>query len=90
MISNKNVYFHSYLKYFSNNYNQKKFSSIQYDSIIRQVCNDYSNAYYVDVKDLETPYYISDDNIHYNELFYDELYKRLLTTILLVENSQNS
>ena len=89
LYNNKNVFFHSYLKYYSNNYNQKKFSSIQYDNIIREVCNDYLNAYYVDVKDLETPYYISDDNIHYNELFYDELYNRLINVLYLAENTQN-
>ena len=85
---NKNVYFHSYLKYFSNINNSKKFAATEYDTIIKQLCNEYYNAYYIDVKDLETPYYISEDNIHYNILFYDELYKRLVDTIYSVEKVQ--
>lgn len=89
LITNKNVYFHSYLKYFSNLYYDKRFSSSQYDEIIKQLCSEYPNAYYIDVKDLETPYYISEDNIHYNLMFYDELYKRLLYTIFSVEKTQN-
>ena len=89
LITNKNVYFHSYLKYFSNLYDIKRFSSPQYDAIIKQLCSEYYNAYYIDVKDLETPYYISEDNIHYNIMFYDELYKRLLDTMYAVEIAQN-
>lgn len=55
--------------------------------IIRQLCSEYYNAYYIDVKDLESPIYISDDNIHYNTLFYDELYNRLIDTMYTVEMS---
>ena len=89
LYNNKNVYFHSYLKYFSNLYNSKKFAATEYDAIIRQLCTEYYNAHYIDVKDLETPYYISDDNIHYNNMFYDVLYSRLVDTIYAVEKSQN-
>ncbi len=88
LYNNKNVYFHSYLKYFSNLYNSKKFAATEYDAIIRQLCTEYYNAHYIDVKDLETPYYISDDNIHYNNMFYDVLYSRLVDTIYAVEKSQ--
>ena len=88
LYNNRNVYFHSYLKYFSNLYNSKKFAATEYDAIIRQLCTEYYNAHYIDVKDLETPYYISDDNIHYNNMFYDVLYSRLVDTIYAVEKSQ--
>lgn len=86
--NNKNVYFHSYLKYFSNTYIAKRFNSADYDAIIRQLCTEYYNAHYIDVKDLETPYYISEDNIHYNSMFYDELYKRLVDKIYAIEKVQ--
>ena len=88
LYNNKNVYFHSYLKYFSNLYNSKRFAATEYDAIIRQLCSEYYNAYYIDVKDLETPYYISDDNIHYNFKFYDVLYNRLVDTIYAIEKAQ--
>lgn len=85
ILKNKTVYFHSYLKYFANEYNNKKFSSIDYDNIIRKLCEEYSNVYYIDVRDLETPYFIDKDNIHYNQAFYDELYERLVKMMFLVE-----
>lgn len=85
---NKNVFMHSYLMYFSSLYNQKRFSAIEYDTIIKKLCDEYENAYYIDVKDLENPTYISDDNMHYNSLFYDELYTRLLNLIIELEKSQ--
>ena len=89
VMNKKNVYLHSYLKYFSNTYNIRRFSAIEYDLIIRQLCSEYYNAYYIDVKDLENPMYISEDYIHYNSLFYDELYKRLINAMLIVETSNN-
>lgn len=87
LYNNKNVYFHSYLKYFSNVYNVKRFSAQEYDLIIKRLCDEYANAYYIDVSDLEKPIYISDDNIHYNLMFYDELYNRLITLIHQLEKS---
>ena len=89
LINNTNVYFHSYLKYFSNLYNNKRFSATEYDEIIKQLCNEYYTAHYIDVKDLETPKYISEDNIHYNIMFYDELYNRLVNAIYTIERLQN-
>lgn len=88
LINNKNVYLHSYLKYFSSLYNNKRFAATEYDAIIRQLCTEYYNAHYIDVKDLETPRYISEDNIHYNIMFYDELYNRLVNTIYTIEQLQ--
>ena len=85
---NKNIFMHSYLMYFSNLYNQKRFSAIEYDMIIKRLCSEYENAYYIDVKDLETPMYISDDNMHYNALFYDELYNRLLKLMHELEDAK--
>ena len=85
---NKNVFMHSYLMYFSSLYNLKRFSALEYDAIIKRLCEEYDNAYYIDVKDLENPIYISDDNMHYNSLFYDELYVRLLNLMLELEKAQ--
>lgn len=90
LYNKKTVFFHSYLRYFSNDYNQKRFSAEEYDAIIRQLCVEYDNAYYIDVKDLESSFYISNDNIHYNMQFYDELYNRLVNLIHILETAQNS
>ena len=89
LFNRKTVFLHSYLRYFSNDYNKRWFSAEEYDSIIKKLCDEYDNAYYIDVKDLELPSYISDDNIHYNMQFYDELYKRLINLIQLLENAQD-
>lgn len=85
ILKKKTVYFHSYLKYFASDYYRKKFSSLEYDNIIRKLCEEYSNVYYIDVHDLETTNYIDRDNIHYNQAFYDELYERLVKMMFLVE-----
>ena len=88
VFNQKTVFFHSYLKYFSDSYGRRRFSAIEYDMIIRELCSEYDNVYYIDVKDLENPKYISEDNIHYNSLFYDELYKRLINNLLILEEQE--
>ena len=74
---NKNVFFHSYMKYFDNNILKKKYSIDSYNNTIIRLCVEFDNAHYIDTKDLESIIYISDDSIHYNEKFYDILYSRL-------------
>ena len=81
----KNVIMHSYLRFFSENYYEKKFDAFMYDSIIRKICNEYENAYYIDVHDLERQEYISEDLMHYNKLFYDELYNRVFKLLYQLE-----
>lgn len=87
LYNDKTVFLHSYLKYFSTIYSDKRFSSEEYDAIIKRLCSEYHNAYYIDLKDLESPVYISNDNIHYNEQFYDELYNRLVNIIKNIEKT---
>lgn len=82
----KNVIMHSYLRFFSENYYEKNFDAYMYDSIIRRICDEYKNAYYIDVHDLERQEYISDDLMHYNKLFYDELYNRVFQKLYQIES----
>lgn len=81
----KNVIMHSYLRFFSENYYEKRFDAFMYDSIIKKICNEYANAYYIDVHDLERQEYISEDLMHYNKLFYDELYNRVFQLLFRLE-----
>lgn len=81
----KNVIMHSYLRFFSENYYEKNFDAFTYDSIIKKICDEYENAYYIDVHDLERQEYISEDLMHYNKLFYDELYNRVFQMIYQLE-----
>ena len=86
VFNQKKVYMHSYLKYFSDLYYKKRYQAQNYDSIIRKLCMEYDIAEYIDVSDLESLYYISDDNMHYNKYFYDELYNRLFKKLYEFEN----
>ena len=81
----KNVIMHSYLRFFSENYYEKTYDAFMYDSIIRKICDEYENAHYIDVHDLERYEYISEDLMHYNKLFYDELYNRVFQKLYQLE-----
>lgn len=78
----KRVIMHSYLMFFSDNYYEMKFDAYTYDGIIRKLCAEYpNNTVYIDVHDLERIEYVSEDMMHYNKLFYDELYERVFNTL---------
>lgn len=83
----KRVIMHSYLMFFSDNYYEMKFDAYTYDSIIKKLCAEYpNNTLYIDVHDLERIEYVSEDMMHYNKLFYDELYRRVFKELYQLEN----
>lgn len=85
----KRVIMHSYLMFFSDNYYEMRFDAYTYDSIIRKLCAEYpNNTVYIDVHDLERIEYVSEDMMHYNKLFYDELYQRVFNTLYQLESNQ--
>ena len=58
-----------------------------YDSIIKKLCEEYVNAVYIDLHDIDSIHYIDVDNVHYNKAFYDILNDRLVDCIYNIENS---
>ena len=78
---------HSYLMFFSDNYYEMRFDARTYDSILKRLCEEYpNNTVYIDVHDLERIEYVSEDLMHYNKLFYDELYNRVFQTLYQKES----
>ena len=58
-----------------------KYKESDYDKILRELGNKYMNAYYVDMSDYNNEKYLQDDHIHYNKVFYDELYNRMVAAL---------
>ena len=83
-VYNNNVIMHSYLMYVSDPSMQRRFAATNYNEVIERVVKEYPNVYYIDVHDLEKVEYLSDDNMHYNKKFYDELYNRVFNLLLKV------
>ena len=74
----KRVLLHTYMNY------QHEFPDIlylhteqEYDQVLRDLGNQYLNAYYIDMRDFNNPIFLQDDKIHYNSVFYDALYTRM-------------
>lgn len=78
----KRVILHTYMNYI-HEYpeNMYKYSESDYDKILRELGNKYMNAYYVDMSDYNNEKYLQDDHIHYNKVFYDELYNRMVAAL---------
>ena len=78
----KRVILHTYMNYiheFPVEY--YKYKESDYDKILRELGNKYINAYYIDMSDYNNEIYLQDDHIHYNKIFYDELYNRMKTAL---------
>ena len=59
------------------------FKISDYDNSIKEVVNQHKNAYYINMSDYNDQVYLQEDRIHFNSIFYDELYDRISMRILL-------
>lgn len=82
LMRQKYVVFHTYMPYFVEDKVKRKFSLEIYDNILKGIAIAYSNVYYIDMSDLGHREYISSDCLHYSKVFYDNLYIRLVDTII--------
>lgn len=78
----KRVILHTYMNYV-HEYPEimYKYKEADYDNILRELGNKYMNAYYVDMSDYNNEKYLQEDRIHYNKVFYDELYNRMVVAL---------
>ena len=78
----KRVILHTYMNYI-HEYPEEmyKYKESDYDKILRELGNKYINAYYVDMSDFNNEIFLQEDHIHYNKIFYDELYNRMCAAL---------
>lgn len=78
----KRVILHTYMNYIHElPDNMYKYREFDYDMILRDLGNKYMNAYYVDMSDYNNEIFLQEDHIHYNKVFYDELYNRMVVAL---------
>lgn len=58
-----------------------KFQALDYDTVLRELANEYDNVIYIDMSDCSSDNYFLDDGYHVNEEFNDILYKRMMKNI---------
>ena len=86
----KKVILHTYMNYDIEAYSdalgdtKEIFDIKEYDDALKDVAKKYSNAFYIDMSDYNDEKYLMGDRIHYNKLFYDELYNRISTALLII------
>ena len=84
---NKKVILHTYMNYetdaFKEENEEKQYDVSDYDNILKDVGAKNNNAFYIDMSDYNKKEYLQDDKIHYNKVFYDELYNRISTAMML-------
>lgn len=83
--NNKIMFIDSYVKYPLVNVRPGEFNILTYDNIVRDLCVEYKNLYYIDVNDLATFENSLGDNIHFNQKFADGMYDRLLKIIMSID-----
>ena len=82
----KKVILHTYMEYDEEEFGDGMaiYDVKDYDNILRDIAESNSNTFYIDMSDYNDQKYLQDDRIHYNKVFYDELYNRLTTAIMLM------
>lgn len=76
----KIIFFHTYMIYDYSVYSMlapRLYNIAEYDAALRSVANNYSNVYYVDMSEFNQRNFWQSDGLHYNKVFYDELYRRM-------------
>lgn len=78
-IKNKKVIFtHSFVEYPVSKNFISKYSTHDYDNIIRTISDMYDDVYYININDYAQDKYFEDDNLHLNKLFYKFFYGTIL------------
>ena len=82
---NKRVILHTYMDYNMDAFGDPKhvFMPSDYDNILKNVAQKYKNAFYIDMSDYNSNAFLQPDLIHYNRVFYDILYDRISTALML-------
>lgn len=84
-LNRKKIILHTYMDYDDSIVEgvEHLFTTKDYDNILRDISKKNSNVFYVDMSDYNEEVYLQNDKIHYNKLFYDELYRRVSTALML-------
>ena len=84
--NNKIVILHTYMDYDLKAIDNKHllYDVSQYDEILKNIAKKNSNVMYINMSDYNNEVYLQEDRIHYNKVFYDELYNRISTAFLLL------
>lgn len=76
--NHKYIFFHTYMNYSNAAKRNDQYIITAYNAIYQKLANEYSNAYYIDMSNLETKHYAFGDGLHYGKIFYETLYSKLI------------
>lgn len=81
----KKVILHTYMIYDDDEFDGAKsiYTVVDYDNELKRLGKKYSNTFYIDMSDYNNEIFWQEDRIHYNKIFYDELYSRISTALML-------
>ena len=81
----KRVILHTYMSYDDAEFSGSKniYSVSDFDDELKRLGKKYNNTFYIDMSDYNSEVFWQEDKIHYNKLFYDELYNRITTALML-------
>ena len=79
-LKNKKVIFtHSFVEYPVSKNFISKYSTHDYDNIIRTISDRYEDVYYININKYADEKYFEDDNLHLNKMFYKYFYGMILS-----------
>ena len=77
--NNKIIFTHSFVEYPVSKNFISKYSTHDYDNIIRTISNMHDDVHYININKYAENKYFEDDNLHLNDLFYKYFYGMILS-----------
>ena len=79
-LKNKKIIFtHSFVEYPVSKNFISKYSTHDYDNIVRTISDMYEDVYYININKYADEKYFEDDNLHLNKMFYKYFYGMILS-----------
>lgn len=84
-LNNKYLIIHTYMNYPAASTVPGLITINDYDKVLRKIANKYFNVLYIDMNEYNNKKYCLDDQMHYNEKFYNSFYGKIRDFINLSE-----
>ena len=75
--NHKYIFFHTYMNFPNASERKDQYVITAYNEVYQRLAKEYSNAYYIDMSNLETNHYAFGDGLHYGKMFYETLHAKL-------------
>lgn len=87
---NKCIFFHTYMSFYRSDLREDDHSVKELDDVYRKLANEFSNVYYIDMKNMDNEDYAFGDGYNYDETFFVTLSSKMIYLTEAIESTNNT